>query len=389
MDIQAAQTIKTVKLTVDTGASVSVLPRCIYEEHFKEAPLHQSPVRLVTYSRTPINVLGCMQATVHMDGIKGPAKFCVVDSGTALMGMDLISALHLRIEGYTVYPPSTSTSLPSTASVGHLNTCPVSPTTVGGAIGFTHQVKISPTAVTVRQKLRRLPFSVRSAVLEELNRGFGSSHFAPTIRPLQRSSLQKGLIEHAMHIARWSARLLCFTYDAVYRAGTLNHTADCLSRLPLPAASPLTADIEPELVALFSMAPVSVTAGEFEEASSSCSELASLRQQINQKWPPSVKTVRPMLQSYFKIRHELSVKDNLVFRGSRLVVPVALRSTPIALAHEGHQGIVRTKQRLRDLYWFPCMDTIVRSEISACPLCQTSARVYEAPLQPVPLPEGP
>ncbi|XP_039676230.1 uncharacterized protein K02A2.6-like isoform X2 [Perca fluviatilis] len=150
--------------------------------------------------------------------------------------------------------------------------------------------------------------------------------------------------------------------------------------------------MEPELVALLSTAPISVTAGEFENASSSCSELTFLRQQISQKWPPSGKTVNPVLQPYFKIRHELSVKDNLVFRGSRLVVPVSLRSTLISLAHEGHQGIVRTKRRLRELYWFPGMDALVRSEICACSLCQRSdksARVFEAPLQPVPLPEGP
>lgn len=85
--------------------------------------------------------------------------------------MDLISALHLRIEGNTVYPPSTSTSPPpSTVSVGHLTTHPASPTTIGCAIGFMHQVKISPTAVPVRQKLRHHPFSVKSAVSEELNR---------------------------------------------------------------------------------------------------------------------------------------------------------------------------------------------------------------------------
>lgn len=38
------------------------------------------------------------------------------------------------------------------------------------------------------------------------------------------------------------------------------------------------------------------------------------------------------------------------------------------------------------------MDTLVRNEISACSVCQTSdksAKVFVAPLQPVPLPEGP
>lgn len=170
VDIQSGQAVKTVELTVDTGASVSVLPKYIYEKYFNDTPLRQSAVRLVTYSRTPINVLGCMQATVHMDGIQGLANFYVVDSGTALMGRDLISTLRLRIEGNIVYAPAKSvTPLLPTASVKHVTTTSP-PTPIGCAIGFMHQVKVSPTAVPVRQKLRRLPFSVRSAVSEELDR---------------------------------------------------------------------------------------------------------------------------------------------------------------------------------------------------------------------------
>lgn len=727
VNIQAGQTMKKVELTVDTGASVSILPKCTYEQYFNDTPLQQSAVRLVTYSRTPINVLGCMQATVHMDGIQGPANFYVVDSGTALMGRDLISTLCLRIEGNTVYTPAKSVlPLPPTASVKHLTTTSPS-ATLGCAIGFMHQVKVSPTAVPVRQKLRRLPFSVRTAVSEELNRllsagvieridsspwvspivviqkktggirmcadlrelnksiiidshplphmeellttlagatmfstidlksayhqltlhpesrdltafitheglfrycrvpyGLASApaafqklmatvlrdvpnvqnylddvicyghtaqvhdtaletvlqrlkkvglqlnekkchfrqtslkflghlvtadgikpdmehlqaitqappptdattlrsflgmlswygkfipNYATVVEPLRACLRQdamfewnaeaqecflkvkqllidspalalfnpdfptiistdasdyglgavftqlhpdhtertvafasrtltpterkystvekealacvwavekwrtylwgrrfklrtdhqalttllstKGADRAGMRVARWSARLLCFTYDVEYRAGALNHAPDCLSRLPLPAASPLNGDNEPELVALLSMAPVSVTAGEFEDASSSCPELAALRQQITRKWPRSEKRVNPMARPYFKIRNELSVQDSLVFRRSRLVVPVSLRDTLISLAHEGHQGIVRTKQRLRELYWFPGMDALVRSEVSDCTLCpkmDKSARVCEAPLQPVPLPEGP
>ncbi len=60
----------------------------------------------------------------------------------------------------------------------------------------------------------------------------------------------KGLGRAGMRIAQWSARLLCFTYDVVYRAGAQSQAADCLSRLPLPSdenAEPVT---EPELVAL-------------------------------------------------------------------------------------------------------------------------------------------
>lgn len=163
--------VQTVAMIVDPDASVSVLPQGIYKEHFRTAPLHQSSVRLVTYSKTPINVLGCMQATVHMNGIKSPARFYVVESGNALMGRDLISSLHLHIEGNNVYLPSSLPSCPSpSVSVGYLTTQSTSSAILGCAMGFMHKVKLSPAAVPVRQKLRSLPLSVQTAVSNQLNR---------------------------------------------------------------------------------------------------------------------------------------------------------------------------------------------------------------------------
>ncbi len=93
------------------------------------------------------------------------------------------------------------------------------------------------------------------------------------------------------------------------------------------------------------------------------------------------------------MRDKLAAQDSLVFRGSyRLVVPVSLRGALINLAHQGHQGIVRTKQRLRDLYWWPGMDHSAQSAITSCQLCQAhekSAKTHTPPLQPVPLQAAP
>ncbi len=152
-----------------------------------------------------------------------------------------------------------------------------------------------------------------------------------------------------MRIARWAARLLCFDYSVVYRPGSMNHTADCLSRLPIPAPADSSTDVEPEIVAFISSTLCSLSVTDFETACAACPELEKLRQQITCGWPPSIKAVSQDLIPYFRVRDKLSVKDALIFRGTRLLVPVALRHTVTSLAHEAHQGVVRTKQRLREL----------------------------------------
>ncbi|KAI5085965.1 hypothetical protein C0J45_23073, partial [Silurus meridionalis] len=142
---------------------------------------------------------------------------------------------------------------------------------------------------------------------------------------------------------RWAARLLCFNYSVEYRAGSENHTADCLSRLPLPFTSDAESDTEPEFVALLATGPTGVSQEEFAATSALCPEPSALRTQMVRGWPPSSVTLDPVLRPYYKLRHEFSVQDDFVFRGSRLVVPAELRKSLVCIAHEGHQGIVRTK----------------------------------------------
>ncbi len=131
----------------------------------------------------------------------------------------------------------------------------------------------------------------------------------------------KGMGRAGMRIARWAARLLCFDYNVNYnsRPGSLNPTADCLSRLPIPAPADSSADVEPEIVAFISSTLCSLSVTDFETACAVCPELEKLRQQITCGWPPSIKAVSQDLIPYFRVRDELSVKDALIFRGTRLL----------------------------------------------------------------------
>ncbi|KAJ8353489.1 hypothetical protein SKAU_G00210560 [Synaphobranchus kaupii] len=134
----------------------------------------------------------------------------------------------------------------------------------------------------------------------------------------------KGVGRAGLRVARWSARLMPYTYDVIYRPGSENAPADCMSRLPLPAAS--LADVSPaaappadddaEYVALLTTAHQSLSAADLDSACASCPELTMLRTIITRGWPPSPKGLDPVLLPYYPLRLELSVKDNFVFRGS-------------------------------------------------------------------------
>ena len=68
-------------------------------------------------------------------------------------------------------------------------------------------------------------------------------------------------------------------------------------------------------------------------------------------------------------------------RGSRIVIPSSLQNRAISIAHEGHQGLVKTKQLIREKIWFPGIDKTVKDMIGSCIACQANSN----PNPPTPL----
>ena len=77
---------------------------------------------------------------------------------------------------------------------------------------------------------------------------------------------------------------------------------------------------------------------------------------------------------YKRVRYELCAVGKLVLRGVRIVIPESLREQVARLGHEGHQGMVKTKQRLRTKVWWPKMDSFVEQLCKSCYGCQLVAR---------------
>ena len=62
----------------------------------------------------------------------------------------------------------------------------------------------------------------------------------------------------------------------------------------------------------------------------------------------------------------------ILLHDNRIVIPKELQTRVIDLAHEGHQGIVRTKQLLREKVYFPGIDKLVEKTCKSCIPCLAS-----------------
>lgn len=108
-----------------------------------------------------------------------------------------------------------------------------------------------------------------------------------------------------------------------------------------------------------------MTIDEIQEATMADEELQTLIQSIRTgKWNKQCK--------YYAVRQELSVTQNgVILRGTKLVMPNELRKRTIKLAHQGHQGIVKTKQALRTKVWWPAMGKMAEDYVKRCHACQS------------------
>ena len=98
------------------------------------------------------------------------------------------------------------------------------------------------------------------------------------------------------------------------------------------------------------------------------------------------------LQSLRSVRDELVVySDNVLLRNGCIVLPKALRGHAVKIAHEGHQGISRTKAFLRSKTWFPGLNDAVENALKHCLACQsvTDKQNRFEPLQMSDMPSGP
>ena len=205
------------------------------------------------------------------------------------------------------------------------------------------------------------------------------SHFKVVTDHEPLLSIFNSPTSHAsVRIENWHLKLQCFNFEVLYSRGDLN-PADYISRhLQGNTKCDLIAE-SAEQYANFVMSqatPMSLSREEISEATRKDATLQEVMRLISTGQWDNLKLVEGVdpntLKIFANISNELtSVDGNLVLRGGRIVVPDALQKRVVELAHECHQGLVKTRSLLCSKVWFPRMDSLVDSVVKT--LCSLSS----------------
>ncbi|CAB3983491.1 PREDICTED: uncharacterized protein K02A2.6-like [Paramuricea clavata] len=178
-----------------------------------------------------------------------------------------------------------------------------------------------------------------------------------------------------LRIERWLLRLQQYKFNIKYRPGSSN-PADVLSRQPL-FTNYKSSTIAEKYVSFIQShsVPKSLTLDEIRIATLNDPELQRVTSAVKEdRWNKTDSCLSP-----YRNQHEqLTVSEcGVILRNAQIVIPKSLRSRVLSIAHEGHQGIVKTKMLVRSKVWWPGIDKQVEQMVKECIPCQ--AAVHQSP----------
>ncbi|PAA49096.1 hypothetical protein BOX15_Mlig004385g37, partial [Macrostomum lignano] len=194
-----------------------------------------------------------------------------------------------------------------------------------------------------------------------------------------------------LRIHRWVERLRGYDVRFEHIPGADNKCADMLSRWATTERVPAEETDEEGYVYAVVDSKTTLTADALATATKEDEVLQAVLQYISGGWPTKVDS---SLKPYFNVRDELFCWNNgqCLGRGERAIIPTSLRLQVIEEAHEGHPGVVRSKQRCRDTVWFPGIDRQVEDYVkncTACTLAEKSGKPQQTIVTPIEWPDGP
>eukprot|EP00731_Ephydatia_muelleri_P006180 Em0003g428a len=194
-------------------------------------------------------------------------------------------------------------------------------------------------------------------------------------------------------ILRFRLRMARYDYSIEHKPGKQLFTADTLSRAPCPTATADNSipDSEVELFveALTSSTPITKSLLErYRSAQQTDPVCTALRQFCLNGWPSKQK-ITTNLKPFWLVRNDLSICNDLLLYGSRIIVPASLHPYTLQKLHDGHLGIQRCRLRATAAVWWPGLSQQIHKMIQDCHVCTKRNVNPVEPMIPTALPKYP
>jgi hypothetical protein len=204
-------------------------------------------------------------------------------------------------------------------------------------------------------------------------------------KPLE-AIFNKPLIQPPARIERWLLKLQLYDFTVIYQPG--KHMSHYMSRHPIPSTKISTREqsIAENYVNSICMksVPKSVPLSSITEATKEDKAIQLILKILSKKrcTKEEISKLNSQEKDWFSALKEIQLQltkveteeGEMLLKDTRIVIPKSLAGKVVDIAHQGHQGIVKTKALLREKVWFPGIDKEVERKISNCVPCQACSK---------------
>ncbi|KAL8584885.1 hypothetical protein ACOMHN_037588 [Nucella lapillus] len=198
-------------------------------------------------------------------------------------------------------------------------------------------------------------------------------HVETDHKPLVPLLSTKLIDELPIRIQRFRIRLLRFSFTICHVPGKELYTADALSRAPQDADNLPDGDFT-ELVEVYLNAVLYTLPASDQRLAQIRAELKKddtlcvVMHYITNCWPDK-QQLNKTTKQYKAEAGNLTVHNGLLMKGRQLVIPSSLRHDILCHLHDGHQGILKTKENAYNSVWWPSIAKDIEGMIKTCPEC--------------------
>lgn len=181
-------------------------------------------------------------------------------------------------------------------------------------------------------------------------------------------------------------RLMRFNAIAEYAPGKSLAVAEALSRGPEQCFGDRASqnDVAAHIEAVVSQLPATPQrVREIKQHTENDEELQTVLGFIRNGWPEYVEKVPATIRHFYQLRGELSELDGLAVRGSRIVIPTAMRELILERIHDGHQGLAKCRDRANQSVWWPKMSGDIVTKVQQCEFCRENKSAQRKAHSPV------
>ena len=177
-----------------------------------------------------------------------------------------------------------------------------------------------------------------------------------------------------------------YNMTVIYQPGVDNQLADGLSRFPNPHnTSKLKLDIRVDFIR-FSPNRIEL----LQNDTMSDPTLQHLQEVIITGWPERMNELPTDLRSYWSMRDEMSIENDLILKGQQIVIPRTQQQVILKQLHTAHLGKEKTHLLAKETVYWSTMYKDIDRTVESCTICLEHQRAQQAePLMQHEIPQRP